>query len=53
MLMTLTGSGSGTGSTAAMLAQSVERVDYRVGGRRFDSWEWGWTNAQGLKITEK
>ena len=37
--------------TAAVLAQLVERVDRRVGGRGFDSW--GWTNTQGLKITEK
>ena len=38
-------------SAATVLAQSVERVDCRVGGRGFDSW--GWTNTQGLKITEK
>ena len=37
--------------TAAVLAQSVERVDCREGGRGFDSW--GRTNTQGLKITEK
>ena len=37
--------------TAAVLAQSIERVDYRAGGRGFDSQ--GWTNTQGLKITEK
>ena len=37
--------------TAAVLAQSVERVDCRSGGRGFDSW--GRTNTQGLKITEK
>ena len=37
--------------TAALLAQSVERVDCRAGGRGFDSW--GRTNTQGLKITEK
>ena len=37
--------------TAALLAQLVERVDCRAGGRGFDSW--GWTNTQGLKITEK
>ena len=37
--------------TAAVLAQSVERVDCRAGGRRFDCW--GRTNTQGLKITEK
>ena len=37
--------------TAAVLAQSVERVDCRAGGRGFDSW--GRTNTQGLKITEK
>ena len=37
--------------TAAVLAQLVERVDRRVGGRGFDSW--GQTNTQGLKITEK
>ena len=36
---------------AAVLAQSVERVDCRAGGRGFDSW--GRTNTQGLKITEK
>ena len=30
--------------TAAVLVQSVERVDCRAGGR---------TNTQGLKITEK
>ena len=35
----------------AVLAQSVERVDCRAGGRGFDSW--GRTNTQGLKITEK
>ena len=38
-------------ATAAVLAQSVERVDCRAGGRGFDSW--GRTNTQGLKITEK
>ena len=37
--------------TAALLAQLVERVDRRVGGRGFDSW--GRTNTQDLKITEK
>ena len=37
--------------TAALLAQLVECVDCRAGGRGFDSW--GWTNTQGLKITEK
>ena len=37
--------------TAPVLAQSVERVDCRAGGRGFDSW--GRTNTQGLKITEK
>ena len=37
--------------TAALLAQLVERVDRRVGGRGFDSW--GRTNTQGLNITEK
>ena len=37
--------------TAAVLAQSVDRVDCRAGGRGFDSW--GRTNIQGLKITEK
>ena len=37
--------------TAAVLTQSVERVDCRAGGRGFDSW--GRTNTQGLKITEK
>ena len=37
--------------TAAVLAQSVERVDCRAGSRGFDSW--GRTNTQGLKITEK
>ena len=37
--------------TAAVLAQSIERVDYRAGGRGLDSQ--GWTNTQGLKITEK
>ena len=37
--------------TAAVLAQSVERVDCRAGGRGSDSW--GRTNTQGLKITEK
>ena len=37
--------------TAAVLAQSVERVDCRAGRRGFDSW--GRTNTQGLKITEK
>ena len=36
---------------AAGLAQSVERVHCKAGGRRFDSR--GWTNTQGLKITEK
>ena len=35
----------------AVLAQSVERVNCRAGGRGFDSW--GRTNTQGLKITEK
>ena len=39
------------GITAAVLAQLVEHVDCRAGGRRFDSW--GQTNTQGLKITEK
>ena len=39
------------GFTAAVVAQSVERVDRRAGGRGFDSW--GRTNTQGLKITEK
>ena len=34
-----------------MTAVSVERVDCRAGGRRFDSW--GRTNTQGLKITAK
>ena len=38
-------------ATAAVLAQSVERVDCRAGGRGFDYW--GRTNTQGLKITEK
>ena len=38
-------------STAAVLAQSVERVDCRAGGRGLDSR--GRTNTQGLKITEK
>ena len=38
-------------ATVAVLAQSVERVDCRAGGRGFDSW--GRTNTQGLKITEK
>ena len=38
-------------ATAAVLAQSVERVDCRAGGRGFVSW--GRTNTQGLKITEK
>ena len=38
-------------ATAAVLAQSVERVDCRAGGRGFDSR--GRTNTQGLKITEK
>ena len=38
-------------ATAAVLAQSVERVDCRAGGCGFDSW--GRTNTQGLKITEK
>ena len=33
------------------LAQSVERVDCRAGGRGLDSW--GRTNTQCLKITEK
>ena len=37
--------------TATVLAQSVERVDYRAGGRGFDSR--GRTNTQGLKLTEK
>ena len=37
--------------TAAVLAQLVEHVDRRVGGRGFDSWDQ--TNTQGLKITEK
>ena len=37
--------------SAAVLAQSVERVGCRAGGRGFDSW--GRTNTQGLKITEK
>ena len=37
--------------TAAVLAQSVERVDYKAEGRGFDSR--GPTNTQGLKITEK
>ena len=37
--------------TAAVVAQSVERVDCRAGGCRLDSW--GRTNTQGLKITEK
>ena len=36
---------------AAVLAQSVERVDCRAGGRGFNSW--GRTSTQGLKITEK
>ena len=36
---------------AAVLAQLVERVDCRAGGRGFDSR--GRTNTQGLKITEK
>ena len=35
----------------AVLAQSVERVDCRAGGRGLDSR--GRTNTQGLKITEK
>ena len=35
----------------AVLAQSVERVDCRAGGRGFDSR--GRTKTQGLKITEK
>ena len=39
------------GLTAPVLAQSVERVDSRAGGRGFDSR--GRTNTQGLKITEK
>ena len=34
-----------------MLAQLVERVNCRAGGRGFDSR--GRTNIQGLKITEK
>ena len=34
-----------------MLVQSVERVDFRAGGRGFDSR--GQANTQGLKITEK
>ena len=38
-------------ATVEVLAQSVERVDCRAGGRGFDSW--GRTNTQGLKITEK
>ena len=38
-------------NTVAVLAQSVERVDCRAGGRQFDSR--GQTNTQGLKITEK
>ena len=37
--------------TAAVLAQSVERVDYKAEGRGFDSRDR--TNTQGLKITEK
>ena len=37
--------------TTAVLAQSVERVDCRAGGRGFDSR--GRTNTQGLKLTEK
>ena len=37
--------------TAAVLAQLVECVDCRVGGRGFDSW--GQTDTQGLNITEK
>ena len=37
--------------TAAELAQSVERVDCKVGGRGFHSQ--GQTNTQGLKTTEK
>ena len=37
--------------TMAVLTQLVEHVDCRAGGRGFDSW--GWTNTQGLKITEK
>ena len=36
---------------AAVLAQSVEHVDCRAGGRGFDSR--GRTSTQGLKITEK
>ena len=32
-------------TTVAVLAQSVERVDCRAGGRGFDSW--GRTNTQG------
>ena len=39
------------GITVAVLAQSVERVDCRAGGRGFDSR--GRTDTQGLKITEK
>ena len=35
----------------SLLAQSVERVDCRAGGRGFDSR--GRTNTQGLKVTEK
>ena len=37
--------------TAAELAQSVERVDCKAGGRGFNSQ--GQTNTQGLKTTEK
>ena len=37
--------------TMAVLVQLAERVDCRAGGRGFDSR--GWTNTQGLKITEK
>ena len=40
-----------TDLTAVVLAQSVERVNCRAGGRGFDSR--GRTNTQGLKITEK
>ena len=35
-------------ATAALLAQSVERVDRRAGGRGFDSW-----GRNNNKITEK
>ena len=37
--------------TAAVLAQSIERVDCRAGDGGFDSR--GRTNTRGLKITEK